>query len=99
MNPWPPPGYPPHYPMPGGYYPAPGYFAPPPPPLTPPGYLRRERWALALGALIALVVSIAGAATGGFLGDLAEAGLMVWPFAIVGWFAHMGVRRDRKSVV
>ena len=61
MNPWPPPGYPPHYPMPGGYYPAPGYYAPPPPPLTPPGYLRRERWALALGALIALVVSIAGA--------------------------------------
>lgn len=99
MNPWPPPGYPPHYPMPGGYYPPPGYYAAPPPPLTPPGYLRRERWVLALGAALALIVSIAGAITGGFLGELAGAGLMVWPFAIVGWFAHMGVRRFWARVV
>jgi membrane protease YdiL (CAAX protease family) len=98
MNPWPPAGYPLRYPMPGGHYPPPGYYAPPPP-LTPPGYLRRERWVLALGAALALIASIAGAITGGFLGALAEAGLMVWPFTIVGWFAHMGVRRFWARVV
>ena len=98
MNPWPPAGYPLRYPMPGGHYPPPGYYAPPPP-LTPPGYLRRERWVLALGTALALIVSIAGAITGGFLGALAEAGLMVWPFTIVGWFAHMGVRRFWARVV
>lgn len=96
MNPGPPPGYPWHYPMPGGY--PPPAHAPGPPPL-PPGYLRRERWTVASGALVALLVSLAGAVSGGFLGEVAEAGLSVWPFVIIGWFAHMGVRRSWSRVV
>ena len=61
--------------------------------MTPPGYLRRERWVLFFGAILALVLSIVGAIVGGFLGSFATAGISVWPILVLGWFAHMGVRR------
>src|SRR5688500_1586331 len=55
--------------------------------------LQRERVVLAIGLVAGAGVLITGFAAGGFAGRLAGAGIAVAPLLILGWLAHLGVRR------